>query len=331
MSALIVRIGARAPLGMTALQVAMSARARLDALRETSLGDLRGRGAGLFTTPGIDDQVCGPSRFERLGAPALRAASAGYTGSALPLFLALPGPGRPDDDLRAPEQICAALGARAGVAIDSARSMVIRQGHAGGATAMEAALALLARGAEAAIVGGIDSHVHPEVVTWLDQAHRLHSEDAENGFLPGEGAAFLRLASEGTSAARRPIARVLQARTSVETDTSIPGDTLCTLVAELSAAWTAEERGWWLCDVNGERHRVHEQTIVAVRAGLGDRAIVSRMPETLGDVGAASGAMFAVIACALWQARCAPAARALVSLSSEGHERGAIALTEVSS
>lgn len=48
--------------------------------------------------------------------------------------------------------------------------------------------------------------------------------------------------------------------------------------------------GGGICDVNGERHRVHEQTIVAVRAGLADRAIVSRLPEAIGDVGAASAA-----------------------------------------
>lgn len=92
-----------------------------------------------------------------------------------------------------PEEIVQILSESSGVAVDGSRSRTFRAGHAGTAMALVAALDELNKGAPAVIVGAVDSYHHPEVLAWLDAECRLHALDAENGFVPGEGAGFLLL------------------------------------------------------------------------------------------------------------------------------------------
>src|SRR4051812_32061655 len=89
-------VGARATLGQSALQLAMCARARKLVPSTMTVRDKRGRFIGACPAWGMPRDVFGYERLLALAAPALREA-AGELLAPIPLALALPEPGRPDD------------------------------------------------------------------------------------------------------------------------------------------------------------------------------------------------------------------------------------------
>ena len=366
-TALVGAVSARTPLGLTARQTTFCARARKGEPRSTRFRNRLDRSIGACTTPGLSDGLEGIDRMIALAAPALAAvaasarshgvspiargagsgAGAGATGapeesrSPWPLLLAVPEPGRPDDDARFGGGVLAELAARAGVAIDEARSSTFREGHAGFAHALAAAVELLSRGAGAgagaAIVGAVDSYFHAGVLAWLDAEARVHGLGVENGFVPGEGAAFLVLsrsasprgaASPRSGAGAQVRLRAVETgvETSVETGAPNIGQTSSRLVAAIAQLDTPATIRWALTDVNGERHRVREWTQVAMRGSIAEGAKVDRFAEDLGDCGAASGAVLAVIAHELLVTGAAPAENACIALAADGAARGAFSL-----
>jgi 3-oxoacyl-[acyl-carrier-protein] synthase-1 len=85
---------------------------------------------------------------------------------------------------------------------------------------------------------------------------------------------------------------------------------------------------WVLSDVNGERHRIREWSLVDIRQ-LGNDVMQQRYATQLGDIGAAVGPTLLAIACQQFQRGIAPAQRVVVALHSEGAERGVFALQAV--
>jgi len=349
--ALINATGARCPIGLSALQIAMCARAKKAEPRSTRLRDKRDREIGACLTPGLPEDLYGYDRLLALAAPALREAALGadFGGRPLPMALALPEAGRPDDHARLNREILADLGAGSGVGIEMDRSIVVRAGHAAGALALEAAVGMLSAGAQWVIWGGVDSYFHPDTLRWLDEECRLHALDAENGFVPSEGAAFLILSRPGlrlsggqgnTSGSsgttnKLPGAAVRFAQGARE-ETVVSGEpNVARAMTQLfrRAAESTREGviRWALNDINGERHRVREWTLATARGSFGDRFVEGRLVEDLGDMGAAIGPMLGSIACSLWRAGCAPASSAAVALHSEGVERGVFVLEEAGS
>lgn len=322
---IIAGFGAFHPLGANSRQVAMSARARKLEPRSSEHLDKRGKSVGLCRASSIPDRARGVERLVALALPALREAAAGAASPArIPMFLSIAESGRPDQHPRAAADLIAALARESGVPIDEARSRAVAAGQAGGAIALEAACALLASGgARAALVGGVDSYADPDVLGWLDRECRLHSVDAENGFIPSEGAAFVLLV---TDRVRGAIARVAAIETgrekTVGSDQPNLGDCMTELLARI-AATCGGPLEWALPDLNGERHRNKEWRKTAFRGSLAADAIEQRLADDLGDVGAASGPMYLAIACALWRDGPAPSRRALIALHSDGQERGA--------
>jgi 3-oxoacyl-[acyl-carrier-protein] synthase-1 len=75
----------------------------------------------------------------------------------------------------------------------------------------QALSAIQAQQAEAVIVGGIDSYYDPDLLEWLDQEMRLHGLECENGFIPGEAAAFVVVARRGSATGMYHYAQVLGA------------------------------------------------------------------------------------------------------------------------
>lgn len=320
----IASVGARAAIGLSALQVALSARAGLTAPQETHFLDKRGWPVGMCRVGGLSRELHGYDRMLALAAPALREARPAGLREALPLFLALPEPGRPDDDPRLGGDFVVELAARSGAPVDLGRSRVVRAGHAGGAYALDAALAALHEpgGPRAALVGGVDSYHHPGVVRWLDEAYRLHAPDVENGFILGEGAAFALVVREPTASSRTVVRRVVTAREeTVDVGAPNTAQAMTSLLHRLGGRLS-----WVLTDVNGERHRVREWSFAAMRGVLAEGAVESRFAGALGDLGAATGPVLIVIACTFFELGCAPATSAAVALHADGAERGAILL-----
>lgn len=337
--------GARSPLGLSALQIAMCARAKKAEPRSTRLRDKRDREIGACLTPGLPEDLYGYERLVALAAPALREAAADSGGRPLPMALALPEPGRPDDHARLNRDVIADIAAASGVAIEVDRSLVVRAGHAAGALALEAAVGMLSSGAQWVIWGGVDSYFHPDTLRWLDEECRLHALDAENGFVPSEGAAFMILSRAGArlsgaqsystisgSAARSPVAALRFAQCGREETITTGEPNVARAMTQLlrRAAESTREGAirWVLNDINGERHRIREWQLAAARGSLGEGAIEGRLVEDLGDMGAAIGPMLGTIACSLWRAGCAPASSAAVALHSEGVERGVFVIEE---
>lgn len=316
-------VGARSPLGLDALQTAMAVRAGLLEPRSTDLLDKRKNRIGCVRARWLADDLFGVERWLELAGPALAEAAAGST-EKLPLWLALPEEGRPDDDRRIASLI-AELGHAADVPIDLDRSGTVRGGQAAYVAALEQAEAAIAEGAPAALVGAIESYYHPDVLRWLDEACRLHAPRAMDGFVPGEGAAFALLTAGDAPSSITRVAHGIE--TSVPAGEPNLAQAMTALVHDALPLAMPEDDGatWVMSDLNGESHRLSEWEKVAIRCALrGDRVVHQRVPGDLGDVGAATGALMLAVAHTFWRCACAPRPRALFALHSEGGQRGVI-------
>jgi len=339
----ILGVGARGPLGLNALQIAMCGRAGKIEPRRTRFTDKNGNSIGAVRARFLPDDLHGYDRLVALAAPALLEAAKVLVKSALappyPLFLALSEAGRPDDDSRFGPEILAELARRTGIPIDLERSVVVRSGHAGGGMALELAALRLAEGGrpQAILVGGVDSYYHPDVLKWLDFECRLHSGTAGNGLIPSEGAAFVVLTASTDEAAGSAIGRITAAVSARE-------DTVGTHVPNLATAMTRAVRTaatlasgspirWVLTDVNGERHRISEFSRVQIRSKdlFTEDFHHDALAEELGDVGAASGALLLAAACVHFRAGSAPAERVLIALHAEAQERSVLVIDAVDS
>ncbi|NUO53230.1 MAG: hypothetical protein HOV80_30650 [Polyangiaceae bacterium] len=256
----------------------------------------------------LSRDLAGIDRLVALAAGALVEAAASFPGQRIPLFLALAEPTRPDaasiDDGAMIERLAAA----SGVPLDRAMSRVVRVGRAGGAWALEAALAQ-ARAGMYALAGGIDSLIGPATLSFLDGEERLATLDRD-GVSPSEASAFI-LVGPSDAADRTALcdARYLyQAEARAE-------------ARALLAASSASGPTWLLADLDGLPERAVE---------LADDLIVTRMTETAvrdelsflyGEVGAAAFPLLAVHADVACRLGFAPAKRAIVragGLTGEG-------------
>ena len=330
----VVSTGACGPLGLNSLQVAMNARAGLAFARPSPFRDRRGGTVGLGMMGGLGEDRHGYDRMLGLAAPALREALGSGSRPDLPLVVAVPERGRPDDDPRFDGALITDLARAAGVSLELGRSAIVRAGHAGGALALDQARGLLAAGAPGVVVGGVDSYHHPEVVRWLDEGYRLHASGAEDGFIPGEGAAFCVLHGEPRAApsAAAPLARLSHvgygAEGSVTSGEPNLAQAMTTMLRALKESSGPIE--WAISDVNGERHRLREWSMLVFRELFAEEVADQRMPSLIGDVGAATAASCLAYACVLWRVGAAPASRCAIALHSEGSERGVVGLEAAS-
>lgn len=193
--------GVVCPLGIGARQLSASFRAGLSGYRQSPVV---GRSAEPHTMALVPDAVLPPldpavetetltdreRRMLRLGGMALREAAGGLSRTA-PLFLALP---RRDEPAPPRErELLQLLGIQAGARLDLARSRTFELGRAGGLFALEAGLAAIAAGHQTVLVGGVDTYLDLTLLVVLDAERRLLGPDVKDGFVPGEGAAFLTL------------------------------------------------------------------------------------------------------------------------------------------
>ncbi|MBW2528125.1 MAG: hypothetical protein JRI23_28355 [Deltaproteobacteria bacterium] len=99
------------------------------------------------------------------------------------------------------------------------------------------------------------------------------------------------------------------------------------LIDRIRQAWPGVPIEWVLTDVTHERARAVEWARVAAHS-LPDEAVQSRFTDTLGEVGAASAAVLAALACGYWALGCAPGRAALIALHSQPADRAALLLQE---
>jgi 3-oxoacyl-[acyl-carrier-protein] synthase-1 len=272
--------------------------------------------------------------------PALEALSPLRTARVLPppipVLIALPEdrPGRP-------AHLAGAFGDRLASFISKevriSKLTCYPSGNAGGLFCMAQALSIIGSGeSQICLVGGVDSYLTAETLEWLDDLDQLHSETTIWGFCPGEGAGFCLFMSAAAAYKLELSASVelLSAHSAVEanrikTETVCIGEglshafrnTLAILPTDIHANHT-------ICDMNGEPYRGNEYGFAMMRSPgkFADDADFQTPADSWGDVGAASGPLFAVLAESAAKKQYAPGPVTFLWASSEGGLRAAALL-----
>lgn len=335
-------VGARTPSGSTALQVAMTIRAGRFRPRESHMVDRKGQPIVSCRVAAIPDVVFGLERLVALAAPPLAMAAQPWIAQAeasrnlapIPVVCALPAESTPGFDRRLPRNFLPALTEASGLPIDSARSKLVFRGRGGGAEAFALALERVRSGHDPAIlVGGVDSYHEPDTLEALDAALRLHGPECENGFVPGEGAAFVMLTHRSRASSLPKSAQLFGAVVEQEPrpfgaakPTHGLGMTLALRNGSAPLGRAARRIGWVMNDVLGERHRVDEWTLARTRAFevFQPDYVQEELLAVTGDLGAASAALLFASACVRYQVGAAPSDCFAVAVHSDGPERGVI-------
>ncbi len=114
----------------------------------------------------------------------------------LPLYLALPEY-LPEHSAALKGDFIKQLILQSGVPLNQEESLIAKVGRAGGLHAVEIAQKYLSTpGNDYVIIGGVDSYWDPYLLAKLDAEDRILVEGNGDGFIPGEGACFLLLASD---------------------------------------------------------------------------------------------------------------------------------------
>ncbi|HEY2377842.1 MAG TPA: beta-ketoacyl synthase N-terminal-like domain-containing protein [Gemmatimonadaceae bacterium] len=246
-------------------------------------------------------------RLLRLATPPLRECFGPLT--ALPVTLAL--------CLALPEQetmrridsaaFLSHLANQTGVPFDPAKSDAQHVGRAGGLLAIGQAILTIQAGlADFIIAGGVDSYRDLFVLGTLDKERRVKSESNLDGFIPGEAAGFLLLASARAAAAQRlpVLARVTPIVTGFEpghlySSELYRGDGLAMTFQHLVARGEVDAPiAEVYSSMTGESHWVKEwgvafmRTRGAFREGHG----MHHPADCFGETGAASGPLMVGLA-----------------------------------
>jgi 3-oxoacyl-[acyl-carrier-protein] synthase-1 len=344
----IVATGARTPIGLRSAPVAAAVRAGISGLGThpfmvDQVGDPMPAAMDALLDPGLT----GVDRLLALAETALREACAPLAGRdpkdrlRLPMYLGLPEirPGFSQDDVNAVRAGLTRFG-RLPVAIADVH--VLPAGHAAGLAALAAAVERIRLGGcEACLVGGVDSYFHPDTMEWLDANRQLVGAVSRSGFVPGEGAGFCLVAAASARERLGLPARARVLTVGVSRETSLIKTTDLCLGEGLTSAVRAAVDARHLparrvnaviCDINSERYRGEEWGFVCLRVPehFDDPTAYVAPADAWGDVGAASGPLFAMLACEAAARGYAAGPTTLAWASSESGLRAAAVLsTEV--
>lgn len=306
--------------GIGVPQIAASVRAGISRLSETSICNrefepmrlaLLPEDALAPLTPELDSQplTARLRRLLRLASTALQEVARSLAEiSSAPLFLALPEP-LPISPQLLPwlsEAFLPLVQKQSGIPFAIHRSRAFPVGRAGGLVALEQALALLSQGsADTVIVGGVDSYLDLMLLGILDQEQRLLGRTALDGFIPGEGAAFIALTRVAPPKDQRPRTAVLAAGSALDPghrygSEPARGEGLASALECMRAgldAGAARIRCAW-AGLNGESFGAKEWGVSQIRhSELFDPVLqVAHPADCYGDLGAATGTMLLALA-----------------------------------
>ena len=338
----IVGIGARTPVGLTAAASASAVRAAISAIGEHPYYvDKAGEKMCVARDAKLTPELGGVERFYELAKPAMEEALMpliqSNTQISVPLFLGLPEsrPGSPKD---LAQEMANRLDSFSDVANLRLTTTTFSYGHSAGLMAMEEASRKIRQGQlDFCLVGGVDSYMEAETLEWLDDEGQLMSGENRSGFPPGESAGFLLMAS--TNAAYHTkldvLARIVSVETAVEksrikTDTICIGKGLTKAINDAcrSLSLPNEKISDVYCDLNGERYRSEEFTFTVLRVQAAFVSVIENITpaDCWGDVGAASGPLFACLTVRSGLRGYAKGPRSLLWTSSEGGYRSAAIL-----
>lgn len=213
----------------------------------------------------------------------------------------------------------------------------IAKGHSSGLIAMEAAVEKIDNEeTDFCLIGGIDSYVEEETLSWLEENGRLYGSGKKTGFIPGEAAGFCLLASQ--KAVKKYNMIILAKITGVSSTyekNSYDSGKICTgdgLTQVISKAAEDMPDGQpfhqLFSTLNGERYHNSEFGYAAARLGkfilnVGD---VVAPVNCWGDLGAASAPLLISLATESGRKGYAPGPFSLIFTSSLGTSRAGAVL-----
>lgn len=337
----IIGCGARTPLGFDLQSSAAAVRAGIGAIDEHPfMIDRFGEPMLVTRDAGLDPELAGPDRLSALAVPAARAALAplkGASGAPKVAIAVSLGQERPGQDSGTGAAVAEALREALDGTIGIEQVRHWTGGHAGGILAMEDARRLIAKGgADVVLAGGVDSYLSRDTLEWLDDTEQLHSEGNIYGFCPGEAAGFLLIARMETvhRLGLAPLVSLVSVGSGIE-ENLIRTEDICLgdgLSAAFRAAATPLGKGETidriLCDMNGERYRGNEYGFAVLKASglFKDAADFEAPADCWGDVGAASGPLYASLVVEAEARGYAKGPLSLIWASSEAGQRSSAIL-----
>ncbi len=297
------------------------------------------------TVPGIDDRVMGRERLWAMLHGLLdelrtKLGMLDLSRGGCEVYLVLPEsrPGLTEDDT---QWLCQRTHEQLAARRILARVMLGGRGHAGCMAVLEAVSIQASRSSQSLyVVIGLDSYIDLATFDWLETNGRFAQPHVRTGFVPGEGAGALVVASAVTRKALRwpnlgTIAGVATARETLlrDSETGSFGRGLTEAVERAtqgirSAGRAADDV---YSDINGERYRSEEWGFLAMRA----HAVIRRLEyqslaHCWGEVGAASGVLSTIAGACSLQRGYAAGPTVLVTCGSDGGLRGAMVIEDPS-
>jgi 3-oxoacyl-[acyl-carrier-protein] synthase-1 len=336
----VVGVGAATSIGMTAPATAAAVRAGIANFSDhPDMIDQIGEPYVVARAPYIDSDVAGEDRFVEL---AKRAACEALEplGEKLAMRVQVPTVvGLPESRPGLPERLAATLAAKLTEASANGCHIThpntLTNGHSAGLIAVELAGRLVGSGqAEFCLAGGVDSYLDRDSLKWVEDCEQLHKLDNAWGFIPGEAAGFCLLCSHAT-ATRYELnvlghllgVAIAHEENRIKTETVCIGKGLTRAVRDVLQSLASSEARIYhtICDMNGEAYRADEFGFMLARTSerFVDASAFTTPADCWGDVGAASGPLFVLLACAAATKGYASGPVTLLSTSSEGGARAA--------
>ncbi len=218
---------------------------------------------------------------------------------------------------------------------DLKKSRLFKNGRASGIEAVEEAFNLLTTNTEQFIlVGGCDTYLDLFLLETLDRNNRILANGVMDGFAPGEGAAFLLLASEKAIQKHKLISlsQICQPGCTKEaghrySDEPYKGDGLAEAITEALIPLEQEKVQTVLASFNGENFFAKEWGVAFLRNhdSFEEKLRIEHPADCYGDPGAAAGPLLAGLATIGMQKKYIKEP-CIVFCSSENEKRGALCM-----
>ncbi|MEQ1850442.1 MAG: beta-ketoacyl synthase N-terminal-like domain-containing protein [Chthoniobacteraceae bacterium] len=215
-------------------------------------------------------------------------------------------------------------------------------GNSGVAEALDRARQDLSRGeCEIAIVGGVDSLLDEDTLSWLEATGRLKTPDMASGLQPGEACGFVVLETQDGAAKRnaRTLGRLDAVSFGEQTRPIFLGEqpsrapVVDLLVrASQTTPWGGQSPNWLIHDLSGETYGATEWGNTLF--GLATHSVTLADPKvwfstpSFGYTGAATGAIQLCVAVQAFARSYSPAKSVALISSSDARMRGCVVLSQ---
>lgn len=224
-------------------------------------------------------------------------------GEKLPLFLAAPEPLVSIDPTLSMTFI-QNLALQTGANFDLAQCRINAVGRAGVLDSIKLAFRFFeSTNAKWVLVGGVDSFYDKEVLNFLLSKERLLCGEVMDGFIPGEGAAFLLLTNQPTASLSSKFPIVFEPGQGTEkghrySQITYTGDGLATAVSTAIENAAIPKIKTLYSSMNGESFFAKEHGVAMIRNSdaFDENIKIEHPADCYGDLGAATGAVMLGIA-----------------------------------